>query len=220
MTDQENQSSSTEEENTASTTGTSPEEQEQEGTSTETTEDVTGNEGTEELLSTEEVEPPVRKTPQDFILQRKQNQLEKERERREQIEQELEELKSKSGMDEEEIPQSAKEALEKVHQERTELEIKNFLYENPKFKPYEKKMTQWANNPAYKSLPIEQLAYVVAGADLMKLGAKVNAEADAKAQQTSTASGTMNGEMPQKPGVWQMSPEEFEKMQNSVLRAS
>lgn len=218
MTEQEHLSSQEEEELAAPNTETSTEEQGEE-------EAPKGEEETPEEPKVPEEnplddEPPVRKSPQEFILQRKAQQLEKERKRREELEQELADLRSKQDdtSSEEELSDAAKEILEKVHQEKTDLEIRNFLLDNPNFKPYEKKMQQWSKNPAYTSIPIQQLAYLVAGPDLMQLGAKMTQEADKKAQVNSTASGGMIGDTPRAKNVWDMTTEEFAQYQEQIMR--
>lgn len=161
---------------------------------TETTE--TKKEGGEKKSeANNEDEVPVRKTPLDYILERKRQKLEKlKREQISKADEELSKLNSKEEEDDDDLFDELEDendkrvarvvkklygsSLEKISSSELDSEVSQFVKDNEDFGPYKDKIVKWAKHPAYSQLPIAQIAYAVAGLDLLKLGAKKAREND------------------------------------------
>ena len=68
--------------------------------------------------------------------------------------------------------------FDQLDEKADEGEVKDFVADNPQFKPYQKKILRFLKDPSRSHLPVKTIAYEVAGDDLMKLGAKKGKQAD------------------------------------------
>lgn len=98
-------------------------------------------------------------------------------------------------------------------------EVNDYIGDNPEFKPYRDVMLKYMAHPAYKNIPVDNVAKIVAGSDLQKLGAKKEREAADKAKSTQDGGQTVRDN---KGGGaetdWaKASKEAFEKKKNEVL---
>jgi len=180
-------------------------------------------------------EPPVRKTKLDFILERKQRQLEKAKASQiKNIDQELKKLdggaQDQDGAEnEDDIPAEDAEVVEKVvekkfgsyfkemDQQKEAAEMQSFLAENPEFKPYEARIKKYAGHESRRHLPLKAIAYEVAGPDLMRIGAEKAKKADQEAAKSTTGGGTTRSEPSHKP-ISEMTKEEFRDFSEKVRR--
>lgn len=75
--------------------------------------------------------------------------------------------------------------LKKENQElRNKIDIDSYLASNPDMSKYRKSIEEYRNHPAYTNIPVHEIAKIVAGNDLMKLGARKERVAAAKANNT------------------------------------
>ena len=170
-------------------------------------------------------EIPVRKTPKDYILERKLKKLEKLKE--EKIRKADEELKTLApdlyednedlddleDEDERKVAKTIKklygESLDKLSTQELETEITSFVSENPDFKPFKEKISKWAKHPSYSNLPIAQIAYAVAGPKLLEIGAMKAREAEEKMDSEVLGGGITRRSIPSEDPM-KMSKAEFE----------
>lgn len=172
-------------------------------------------------------EPKTRKRNVDFIIERKNKQIEK--------------LKSKGNVanadedddddDDDDLDISDKEIIDKrvakvltpyiqkQMQEEDANEISEFVAKNPDFAPYADRVKKYAQHPTRKDLPIKALFYEVAGDDLLMIGAKRAKELGDEAKESSAGGGSSQGGDGAK-SVWDLTPEEFTAQQNALRNKS
>ena|SRR3990167_970848 len=107
--------------------------------------------------------------------------------------------------------------LDEVDKIKDQVEVDGYIRDNPDFKPYRGVILKHLAHPAYKNIPVKNIAKMVAGDDLLELGAKKEREADQKAKDTQGGGTTIR-----KPGGgvtdWsRVSSEEFLRKKNEVL---
>ena len=96
-------------------------------------------------------------------------------------------------------------------------ELDSFITANPDFKPYQAKILKFWQHPSRNHLPIESVAYEVAGKDLIRIGAKRGKQADEKAKKE--AGGGNSGASPGgAKKVADMTDEEFDAEVERVKR--
>lgn len=155
-----------------------------------------------EKPASEPEEPPVRKTPIDYILERKMRKLEKlKAEKLKAVESELaehgeEEEESIDPEDEDKIDKVIQKKygsqLSEMSAQKVKVEVQEFLNnskEGKYFKEFEETIVKYATHPSRAHLPIASIAYEVAGSKLLQIGAKMAKEADIEASRTK-AGGT------------------------------
>lgn len=71
------------------------------------------------------------------------------------------------------------------------LEVDAYIKDNPQFDKYRPVILKHMKHPAYKQIPVKNIAAMVASNDLMKLGAKAEREAQAKADSSKTKGTTV-----------------------------
>lgn len=127
--------------------------------------------------------------------------------------------------DEEEKPVTRKELNEllerKDRESASEKMLQEFLTDNPDFKKYEKKIRKHVNDPDYANVPIGFIASGIVGENLdaeANERAEAKRKADTEAAKTKSGGSVRRGIPGKKKSVWDMSKEEFEEHQNSVLR--
>lgn len=185
---------------------------------TEVQTEVSGEQSDQTQESEDQLQPPTRKTPQDYIMER---QIKKRKEAEEQVqklEQELERLKgtdAESGFQQE----VTNDMLEHTRTLERKLEIKDFLATHPEFAGYEAKMLNWSQDSAYARIPAQQLAYAVAGADLSKMSPSAKAEAEREAASSKSLGGSSvpTEEKPPKK-IAEMTDQEFRQYQYNVMK--
>lgn len=170
-------------------------------------------------------EPKTRKRNVDFIIERKNKQIEK--------------LKSKGNVanadedddDDDDLDISDKAIIDKrvakvltpyiqkQMQEEDANEISEFVAKNPDFAPYADKVKKYAQHPTRKDMPIKALFYEVAGDDLLMIGAKRAKELGDEAKESSAGGGSSQGGDGAK-SVWDLTPEEFTAQQNALRNKS
>lgn len=204
--------------------GTKPPVQDGEGT------EVAAGDGTDKV--DEDEAPPVRKapkSPKDFIIARKQRQLEKakqgkEGEKGEGDDDEEEEEGAKPPAESKDIEAvverkfKEKEAAQK-EQEAFRADMDAFIQTNPQFAPFRGKAEKWAADPnsPYSRLPVQELLFAAAGKALLKIGATIARKADIEAEK-SKAGGSGGGSRVEEGKVnpWDLSKTDFEKFQLDV----
>lgn len=179
--------------------------------------------------SDDDDEPPVRKSKKDFIIDRLQKKNAKLSGKQNQ----------KSGSDDDganddddkggdtddadidaRIDQRlAERDAEKAARDEMVGDIDAFIEANPQFKQYRDKAIKWADksDSPYALLPADRLLFAVAGKDLVKLGAKMKAQADQEADQSKVGGSAGRDTEGGKTDVWKMSKAEFEAKKNEVL---
>lgn len=99
-------------------------------------------------------------------------------------------------------------------------EINTFIADNPDYKPYRESIEKFKQHPAYSGLPVSQIANIVAGTDLMKIGARRERLAQRKAVETKGGGSTQRPTKVQGTDWSKASREEFEKERARVLGQS
>jgi len=107
--------------------------------------------------------------------------------------------------------------LDEVQKVKDQQEVSDFVADRPEFKPYRGVMLKYLAHPAYKNIPVENIAKIVAGEDLQKLGAKKEREAAEKAKATQDSGTTVRKPSKGKTDWQTASKEEFEKKKNEVM---
>jgi hypothetical protein len=107
--------------------------------------------------------------------------------------------------------------LDEVQKVKDQQEVDGYIGDNPEFKIYRGVMLKYLAHPAYKNVPVKNIAAMVAAGDLQKLGAKKEREAAKKAKDTQGG-----GQTVRKPGKgkidWKTASKEvFEKKKNEVM---
>jgi len=110
--------------------------------------------------------------------------------------------------------------IEKTQSAEDDRDVKDFLAENPDFKPFEAKVRRYIKHPSRSHLPVKAIFYEVAGDKLMKIGAdrKGKADEEAKTSQTGGGSNRAGGEGGK--NINDMTKEEFEAEQNRVRQGN
>lgn len=167
-----------------------------------------------------EDDPPVRsrKSAKDFIIQRKDRQLQQQRAAA--VNPQPAPQPGENGGDEldEKVNTALAKALTPLAEQQAaaqdKAEIDAFVAANPDFKPYADRVMKLAAHESRRSVPVEDLFYSAAGKDLLALGAERHkAAAREAAAGTSPAAGA--DPTPAK-SVKEMTPEEFNAMKHSV----
>lgn len=107
--------------------------------------------------------------------------------------------------------------LSEVDKLKDQQEVTEFVGENPEFKPYKGVMLKYLAHPAYRNIPVENIARIVAGDDLQKLGAKKEREAAAKAKSTQDKGTTTRKPQSGRTDWLEASKEDFERKKNEVM---
>jgi|GEM_PF-4562759 hypothetical protein len=180
-------------------------------------------EGTDKNAPGDNDEPPVRprKTAKDFIIDRKERKIAKLQKQKgdgagdNPADDEDDDLQEDRKLILETVEPILNPIIEKSLKQEDDTEVQDFLAKNPDFKPYEAKVRKFMQHPSRRQLPIHAIFYEVAGPDLMKIGAKRAAEADAKAKggQTGGGSGRGSGDAA---SVLDMPEQDFKAMQEKV----
>jgi hypothetical protein len=96
------------------------------------------------------------------------------------------------------------------------IETTNFLAAKPEFAKYRDTIIKHMNHSAYKNIPVDRIAKMVAGDDLMKIGAEKEREAQKKVAETKAGGNTVRT-TPTGKDWHTATKEEFEAQKASVL---
>lgn len=137
------------------------------------TEETTAN-GEKEALETTTVDNSVKKKdPKDFIIERKQKQLEEARAKMEQLE---EEVKVFHPGDEDIDAKITRAVTERIEIDST---ISNFLKKYPSLEEKRGEIEKYAYDPSRKGVPVNtRILEAVGIEEFIKLGAKIGNEAE------------------------------------------
>ncbi len=108
-------------------------------------------------------------------------------------------------------------AIDDVQKIRDEQEVGVFINNNPDFKPYRAVILKHLAHPAYKNIPVNRIAIMVAGDDLQKIGARKEREAAARANATKDTGATARTSEGKDTDWAAASKEAFEKKKNEVM---
>jgi hypothetical protein len=107
-----------------------------------------------------------------------------------------------------------------LQEQRDRAEVDEFLSSNKDFTPYRESILKHLKHPAYSNIPVERVAYMIAGKSLIKLGAKSEREAREKAESSHTPGSNNRPSEPSKTD-WSKAPKEtFEQKRREVLGMS
>ena len=106
---------------------------------------------------------------------------------------------------------------QEIAKQRNEIDVNNFLLGNPEYSKYKDKIMQRAVHPAYKNIPVKELALIVAGRDLVALGAEKERNAVAKQKASVTVGTAKQQKIEAKPDWANMSSEECQKRSNEMF---
>lgn len=160
--------------------------------------------------------PPVKKTPKDFIIERQLKRRQESEDRIRELETKLAELQGGPTDTSKELDVS-QDFLEHTRDLERRMEIKDFVAENPAFAQYKDKMMKWAKHDAYARVPVEQLAYAVAGPEMFKQTSGEVQQATLEAQSSKVTGGSVAPmEAPKPKGYSQMTNAEFMAEVNRV----
>jgi hypothetical protein len=97
------------------------------------------------------------------------------------------------------------------------LEVESFIQEKPEYSKYKQVMLKYLQHPVYSKIPVKNIAAIVASSDLMKLGAKAEREAQAKANSTKGPGTTVRSPLGGQKDWHSVSRQEFEEQKRRVL---
>lgn len=128
--------------------------------------------------------------------------------------------------EEDEVDREERERVEKIVQKKygTTLEqierktvMDSYLASNPEFAKYKPAIEKYWNHPTYKGLPIHNIAAIVAGKDMMKIGAIKERQAQSRVEESKNP-GTSANPASMSGVNWLNAPKEvFEAQKAKVL---
>lgn len=80
---------------------------------------------------------------------------------------------------------------QKIDHQTNVMEANNFVIAHPEYSKYREAIIKHMEHPAYKNIPVDRIAFIVAGPDLEKIGAQKEREAAAKAAGTKAGGSTV-----------------------------
>lgn len=185
-----------------------------------------GDTGTQDTKTTDvsqdtDEEPVVRErlSKRDYIIGRQKAKLAKEQAKATEIRDEDIDYNNVTPEDEALISKVVAKRfapiIEKSLAAEDEVEIKEFLTNNPDFAPFEAKARKFMQHESRRHLPIKTIFYEVAGDHLLKIGAERERQAETKARASQTGGGSVRTAAG-KPDVWKLSPDEFRAEQDRL----
>lgn len=97
------------------------------------------------------------------------------------------------------------------------LEVDQFVQEKPEFAKYKPVILKYLQHPVYSKIPVKNIAAMVASNDLLKIGAKKEREAQAKADATKSGGNTVRKQGSGQTDWSKASKDEFEEQKRRVL---
>ncbi len=107
-------------------------------------------------------------------------------------------------------------ALERLQKLEDEKEVDTFLQSKPEFSKYRTSILKHISHPAYKQIPVHNIATMVAAKDLEKIGAQKERDAQKKVNETK-GNGTGGRKQSGKVDWSTASPEEYAAKRAEVL---
>jgi len=173
---------------------------------------------TEVIQETDEDTPPVKKTPNDFILERLAKKKKEAQDEAEVLKQRLADLENQKST-EQLANEATNELVQQNQQLQRQIDVRRFVEEQPDFKKYEEKMNKWSEHPSYANIPVQQLAFAVAGTELIRVGANQAAQADMEAASTHVSGNVSLAQTNKTPKLAsEMTDEEFEAEVKAIKR--
>lgn len=139
-----------------------------------------------------------------------------------------ESAKGEEGEDDEEILPEDKKVISKVvsdaltpiqkqlQDQADRAELNNFISEQPEFAKYKTVIEVYMRHPAYRNIPVKNIAAIVASKDLQKIGAQKEREAQAATNATK-GGGSTTRVVPGEKDWSRASKEEFEAKKAEVF---
>jgi len=110
--------------------------------------------------------------------------------------------------------------LEEIDRKERVREIKDFLKENPDFKPYGSKIEKTALHPKFWDVSVDFIAKGFAYGDAEKFGAQKGKQADEEAAKSKIGGFSVRPSPKSEKDYWAMSTEEFEQERAKAKRKS
>ena len=107
----------------------------------------------------------------------------------------------------------------RITEQANQIEATNYTTEHPEFSKYREVIIKHMNHSAYKNIPVDRIAKMVAGDDLMKIGAQKERDAQKKALETKAGGNTVRT-TPVGKDWHSATKEEFEAQKAAVLGRS
>lgn len=176
-------------------------------------------------------EPSVRqkKTPADWVAERRGRKIEKLKQQGEKSEEEDIDDEEEEDVDEEDakvvrrvLEKELGPVLDPILAERSRAEddiaVNEVLTKYPELKKFEAKARRFMSHPTRKNLPVETIFAEVAGIDTMlKLGARKGMSAEDKASEGRTGGGSnVSSHNNKAEEIRNMTPEQFEQYKASI----
>ena len=107
---------------------------------------------------------------------------------------------------------------EQIQESRDIADVDGYIRSNPDFAKYREGMLTYLRHPAYRNIPVNHVATIVASKDLQKLGAQKERAAQQNANASATGGGNTARPQTSQPKDWRSaSKEEFDAKTNEVL---
>lgn len=106
---------------------------------------------------------------------------------------------------------------ERLQRQEHELEVSNFLLENPEYKKHKDTILKYVSHKAYKDVPVSFIAAGLASKDLLKMGAERERQAQVEAEKTKNTGGSVRTDAPQARNWMTASKGDFEAQRAKIL---
>jgi len=107
---------------------------------------------------------------------------------------------------------------EQMQETRDIADVDGYIRSNPDYGKYRESMLTYLKHPAYRNIPVQHVATIVASKDLQKLGAQKERAAQQNANASATGGGNTARPQTSQPKDWRTaSKEEFDAKTNEVL---
>lgn len=208
---------------TTTETASGSEDSKKDGETTETEEEKGGeeNDEEEEIEVKDDFEPPTRKNPLSYIIDRKNKQIEKlKTHTEEESGNESEEEKKFFGKLDGILEKKMSPILDTFRSQTDETELKDFLSnpDNSHFKRYEKLAKKYMEHPAYAGIPVEMVFQALDYKNALQRGAEKKQIVDKKINKHKVGSSSGGRKESTPPDFKGMSDKEFQAVQKRVLK--
>lgn len=106
---------------------------------------------------------------------------------------------------------------DRIIQIENRVEVDEFVRTNPEFSKYRDSILKHANHTSYRDIPVDRIAMMVAGKDLVKIGAKKEREAAQKANESKGGGSSTRPTNTGKVDWKSASSEDYEQKRAEVL---
>lgn len=196
--------------------------QENDGETTETEEDNSGEENNkdeEEIEIKDDFEPPIRKSPLSYIIDRKNKKIEELKSQTTEESGESEDEKKFFNKLDSIIERKVSPILDTFKSQTDDSELKDFLSkpDNSHFKRYEKVAKKYIEHPAYAGVPIDMIFRALDYHNALQRGAEKKQVVDKKVNKHKVGSSSARKESTP-PDFKAMSDKDFQAIQKRVLK--